>query len=84
MATSDADNTAVVHRLDSVGDEPLLSDASDGGVVLRHHDRGETRPPAFEGSAPPQAPVTGMDPNEAYLLRASGPDEPTCCRYPRQ
>lgn len=40
------------------------SDASDGGIVVLNDDRGEKRPPSFEGSAPPDGPAMKIEPGE--------------------
>lgn len=41
------------------------SDDHDGGVVFLRDDRGERRPPSFDGSAPPDEPGIEMKPDEA-------------------
>jgi hypothetical protein len=40
------------------------SDDSDGGVAVLSDDRGEKRPPAFDGSAPPSDPGMQLEPDE--------------------
>lgn len=40
------------------------SDAHAGGIAFLHADRGRSRSPSFEGSAPPERPGLGPEPDE--------------------